>query len=103
MSIDEEWGTALGSSAVALWLLREEQQRWLTRWGWVAQIDVDDLELTGRAFLAPGLMDALDPREDESHSGTEEVPGGASGASDPAHVGCSEGPGFSTWRGASDR
>ena len=32
--------------------------------------------------LAPGLMEALDPGEDESHGSTEEVPGGASGASD---------------------
>ncbi len=53
--------------------------------------------------LAPGLMEALNPREDESHGGTEEVPGGASGASDPARGGRSEGPGFSAWRGASGR
>ncbi|WP_220034834.1 hypothetical protein, partial [Curtobacterium sp. MCPF17_031] len=32
---------------------------------------------------APGLMEALNPREDESHGSTEEVPGGASGASGP--------------------
>ncbi|GAA2502472.1 hypothetical protein [Terrabacter carboxydivorans] len=30
----------------------------------------------------PGLMEALIPRKDESHGSTEEVPGGASGASD---------------------
>jgi hypothetical protein len=33
--------------------------------------------------LAPSLMEALNPREDESHGSTEEVPGRASGASDP--------------------
>jgi len=33
--------------------------------------------------LVPGLMEALNPREDESHGGTEEVPRGASGAGDP--------------------
>ncbi len=33
---------------------------------------------------APGLMEALDPREDESYRGTEEVPRRAAGASDPA-------------------
>jgi hypothetical protein len=32
--------------------------------------------------LAPGLMEALIAREDESHGSTEEVPGGASGAGD---------------------
>ena len=38
----------------------------------------------GLAFcLVPGLMEALNPREDESHGSTEEVPRGASGASDP--------------------
>ncbi|GAA2499087.1 hypothetical protein GCM10009858_41770 [Terrabacter carboxydivorans] len=30
----------------------------------------------------PGLMEALISRKDESHGSTEEVPGGASGASD---------------------
>jgi hypothetical protein len=33
---------------------------------------------------APGLMEALNPREDESHGGTEEVPRRAAGARDPA-------------------
>jgi predicted helicase len=33
---------------------------------------------------APGLMEALNPREDESHGGTEEVPRRAAGAGDPA-------------------
>ena len=33
--------------------------------------------------LAPGLMEALNPGEDESHGSIEEVPRGASGASDP--------------------
>jgi len=33
--------------------------------------------------LVPGLMEALNPREDESHGSTEEVSRGASGASDP--------------------
>ena len=28
----------------------------------------------GWTCLAPGLMEALNPREDESHGGTEEVP-----------------------------
>jgi putative transposase len=32
---------------------------------------------------APGLMEALNPREDESHGGTEEVPRRAAGAGDP--------------------
>ena len=32
---------------------------------------------------APGLMEALDPGEDESHGGTEEVPRRAAGAGDP--------------------
>jgi hypothetical protein len=32
--------------------------------------------------LAPGLMEALNPREDESHGGTEEVPRRAAGAGD---------------------
>ena len=35
--------------------------------------------------LAPGLMEALNPREDESHGGTEEVPGGAPGPGTGAH------------------
>lgn len=35
-------------------------------------------------YFAPGLMEALNPREDQSHGSTEEVPGGASGASGPA-------------------
>jgi transposase len=30
--------------------------------------------------LAPGLMEALNPLEDESHGGTEEVPRRAAGA-----------------------
>ena len=38
---------------------------------------------TREECLAPGLMEALNPREDESHGSTEEVPGGAAGASDP--------------------
>src|SRR5665648_1355 len=33
--------------------------------------------------IVPGLMEALNPREDESHGSTEEVPGGASGAGGP--------------------
>src|SRR5665647_1247701 len=33
--------------------------------------------------LVPGLMEALNPGEDESHGSTEEVPGGASGAGGP--------------------
>jgi transposase len=37
-------------------------------------------------------MEALNPREDESHGGTAEVPEGDSRASDPARVGRSEGP-----------
>ena len=32
---------------------------------------------------APGLMEALNPREDESHGGTEEVPRRAAGAGHP--------------------
>jgi len=36
---------------------------------------------------APGLMEALSPREDQSHGSTEEVPGGASGASGQARGG----------------
>jgi hypothetical protein len=31
----------------------------------------------------PGLLEALNPREDETHGGTEEVPRGASGAGGP--------------------
>ena len=36
-----------------------------------------------RHCRVPGLMEALIPRKDESHGSTEEVPRGASGASDP--------------------
>jgi transposase len=41
-----------------------------------------DLWFPTRKCLVPGLMEALIPREDESHGSTEEVPRGASGASD---------------------
>lgn len=41
----------------------------------------------------PGLMEALIPREDGSHGGTEEVPGRASGAGDPDGGGPAAGPG----------
>ena len=33
--------------------------------------------------LAPGLTEALNPSEDERHGGSDVVPGGAAGASDP--------------------
>lgn len=50
-SIDEEVGLALGTLAGKLWVLREEQQRYLPLWGAAAQVDVDDLHLEGpRAF-----------------------------------------------------
>jgi hypothetical protein len=39
----------------------------------VAQIDAAHAE--AQACSAPGLMEALNPREDESHGSTEEVPG----------------------------
>ena len=66
-----------------------------------ANTSIKNIKRTGRGFrnpanykarillrsaskcLAPGLMEALNPREDESHGGTEEVPRGASGAGDP--------------------
>jgi len=35
-----------------------------------------DVEVVAEC-LAPGLMEALIPRKDESHGGTEEVPGRA--------------------------
>ena len=44
--------------------------------------DITPLVLEGRPCLAPGLMEALNPGEDESYGSTEEVPRGASGASD---------------------
>ena len=37
----------------------------------------------GEDCPVPGLMEALIPRKDESHGGTEEVPRGAAGAGDP--------------------
>jgi hypothetical protein len=40
-------------------------------------------ELYDAKCRVPGLMEALIPRKDESHGGTEEVPRGASGAGDP--------------------
>ena len=43
--------------------------------------------------LVPGLMEASNPREDERHGSTEEVPGRASGASDPAGGRLAAGPG----------
>ncbi|WP_138759968.1 DUF6869 domain-containing protein [Modestobacter altitudinis] len=48
--------------------------------------DVPQPVLTRLAELcpAPGLMEALNPREDESHGGTEEVPRRVAGAGDPA-------------------
>jgi hypothetical protein len=39
--------------------------------------------ITPHGCLVPGLMEALNPREDESHGSTEEVPGRAPGAGDP--------------------
>ncbi|WIB34387.1 IS3 family transposase [Curtobacterium sp. MCSS17_005] len=56
-----------------------------------------------RRCSAPGLMEALNPREDESHGSTEEVPGGASGAGGEARGGRAPRPEHQTWRVASDR
>jgi predicted dehydrogenase len=42
----------------------------------------------GAGRPVPGLMEALHPREDESHGGTEEVPRGASGAGGPVGGRC---------------
>jgi transposase-like protein len=38
------------------------------------QLEQENGFCAGRPCLAPGLMEALNPREDESHGGTEEVP-----------------------------
>src|SRR5665648_790323 len=57
----------------------------------------------GWACLVPGLMEALNPREDESHGGTEEVPRGASGAGDPDGGRRAAGPGHPAGRGAAGR
>jgi hypothetical protein len=47
-------------------------------------------------------MEALNPQEDESHGSTEEVPGGASGASGPARGGSSPRSEHQSWRTTSD-
>jgi len=64
----------LRSLAAQTGLLGAHQDRHLV------MVDIDD---TIVECLVPGLMEALNPREDESHGSTEEVPRGASGASDP--------------------
>jgi putative transposase len=51
-----------------------------------------------RICCAPGLTEALNPRKDESHGCTEEVPGRAPGASDPDGRRPATRPGHEDWR-----